>query len=98
MTIVDWAKKGSICTVAGSGMSTMSDSLIAFQPPIEEPSKHDTIGEHVLVDGGNIIVTCCSLPRGSVKRRSTNFTSFSLICFMISLALVITGSSISVTI
>jgi hypothetical protein len=27
-------------------------------------------------------VTCCHLPRGSVKRKSTYFTSLSLIIFM----------------
>ena len=33
-------------------------------------------------------VTCCILPRGSVKRRSRNLTSLSLICFRTSLALI----------
>ncbi len=32
------AKNGSMLAVAGSGISVMSDSLIAFQPAIEEPS------------------------------------------------------------
>ncbi len=35
---VVWAKKGSITAVSRSGISSMSDSLIAFQPAIEEPS------------------------------------------------------------
>ena len=38
MTIVVSAKNGSIVAVPGSGISIMSDSLIAFQPAIEEPS------------------------------------------------------------
>ena len=38
MTIVVSAKNGSIAAVVGSGISIMSDSLIAFQPAIEEPS------------------------------------------------------------
>ena len=33
-------------------------------------------------------VTCCHLPRGSVKRRSAYFTSLSLISFITSLAVV----------
>ena len=33
-------------------------------------------------------VTCCHLPRGSVKRKSTYFTSLSLISFITSLAVV----------
>ena len=35
------------------------------------------------------MVTCCHLPRGSVNRKSTNFTSLSLIIFRTSLAVVI---------
>src|SRR5436309_14902652 len=34
-------------------------------------------------------VTCCHLPRGSVKRKSAYFTSLSLIIFMTSLGVVI---------
>jgi len=78
MTSVEAAKNGSIWAVVGSGMSVMSDSLIAFQPAIEEPSN--------IVPSENISsstramskVTCCHLPRGSVKRRSTYLTSLSL--------------------
>jgi len=32
------AKNGSIVAVTGSGIRHMSDSLIAFQPAIDEPS------------------------------------------------------------
>jgi hypothetical protein len=35
---VVWAANGSSTAVAGSGIRIMSDSLIAFQPAIEEPS------------------------------------------------------------
>ena len=38
MTMVVSAKNGSIVAVTGSGIRHMSDSLIAFQPAIEEPS------------------------------------------------------------
>ena len=38
MISVGWAANGSITAVAASGIRIMSDSLIAFQPAIEEPS------------------------------------------------------------
>src|SRR4051794_34887868 len=88
ITMVDCAKNGSICTVSASGISTMSDSLIAFQPAIEEPSNMTPSANMSSSTSMTSIVTCCSLPFGSVKRRSTNFTSLSLICFMMSLAVV----------
>jgi hypothetical protein len=87
--IVVSAKNGSICAVEGSSMRSMSDSLIAFQPAIEEPSNivpSAKISSSIMVMSK---VTCCHLPRGSVKRRSTYFTSFSLIIFRTSLAVVI---------
>src|SRR6202047_3417116 len=66
----------------GSGIRHMSDSWIAFQPAIEEPSN--------IMPSANVSssiwlmskVTCCHLPRGSVKRKSAYFTSLSLIIFM----------------
>src|SRR5437763_14597590 len=74
--------------LSGSGMSCMSDSWIAFQPAMEEPSN--------MIPSLNVsssivemsAVTCCHLPRGSVNRKSAYFTSLSLISFMTSLAVV----------
>src|SRR5579863_9590699 len=74
---------------AGSGIRHMSDSLIAFQPAIEEPSN---IWPSVNVSSSIMEmskVTCCHLPRGSVKRKSAYFTSLSLISFKTSWAVVI---------
>src|SRR5262245_60711198 len=62
----------------------MSDSLITFQPAIEEPSN---MMPSVKASSSMILasmVTCCIFPRGSVKRRSTNLTSSSLI-FLVTL-------------
>src|ERR1700694_5738340 len=65
--------------VAGSGIKIMSDSLMPFQPAIDEPSnilpslKKPSSTKRVGT------VTCCSLPIVSVKRRSANVASFSLI-------------------
>src|SRR5215813_7186210 len=76
-------------TLSGSGMSCMSDSWIAFQPAIEEPSNMMpslNVSSSIVETS---VVTCCHLPRGSVKRKSTYFTSLSLIIFKASLAVVI---------
>ena len=89
MTIVVSAKNGSIEAVVGSSISVMSDSLIAFQPAIDEPSN---IVPSVKISSSIMLtskVTCCHLPRGSVNRRSTYFTSLSLIDFRTSLAVFI---------
>src|SRR6185503_268236 len=74
--------------VAGSGIRHMSDSWIAFQPAIEEPSNICPSAKvsSSIIDRSK--VTCCHLPRGSVKRKSTYFTSLSLIIFRTSLAVV----------
>src|SRR5882757_10782483 len=72
------AANGSSTAVEQSGTSIMSESLIAFQPAIEEPSN----GTPSLRKSSVIVRTawarCCHLPRGSVKRKSTYFTSCSL--------------------
>src|SRR5260370_2109864 len=73
------AKNGSIVAVTGSGIRHMSDSLIAFQPAIDEPSNIKPSAKASSSIMPTSKVTCCHLPRGSVKRRSTYFTSLSLI-------------------
>src|SRR5262245_8741671 len=72
----------------GSGIRFMSDSWIAFQPAIEEPSN---MMPSANVSSSTVVmstVTCCHLPRGSVKRKSTYFTSLSLTILRTSLAVV----------
>src|SRR3981189_1415700 len=86
MTMVVSAKNGSIVAVTGSGIRHMSDSLIAFQPAIDEPSNMVPSAKTSSSIMPMSNVTCCHLPRGSVKRRSTYFTSLSLIDFRTSLA------------
>src|SRR3984893_19029116 len=80
------AKNGSTTAVVGSGIRVMSDSLIALQPAIEEPSNpkpsENTSSSKIVTSK----VTCCHFPRGSVKRRSTYFMSWSLMNFSTSLA------------
>src|SRR5579872_6834228 len=84
--IVEAAKKGSIQAEVGSGINVMSDSLIAFQPAIEEPSNIRPSAKASSLIRVWSKVTCCHLPRGSVKRRSTYLTSLSLIALRTSLA------------
>src|SRR5262252_541269 len=73
----------------GSGIKHMSDSCIAFQPAIEEPSNiwpSEKVSSSMMLMSK---VTCCHLPRGSVKRKSAYLTSLSLIRSRTSLAVVI---------
>src|SRR5215470_5412310 len=86
MTMVVSAKNGSIVAVTGSGIRHMSDSLIAFQPAIDEPSNINPSANVSSSIRPTSKVTCCHLPRGSVKRRSTYLTSLSLIDLRTSLA------------
>src|SRR5690606_29143495 len=67
----------------------MSDSLIAFQPAIEEPSNQVAYSNRSSSTMVTSKVTCCSLPRMSVKRRSRYLMSSSLICLRMSAAVVI---------
>src|SRR5881397_707700 len=70
---------GSMRAESGSGESSMSDASIPFQPAIDEPSKAWPLSNLSWVNTFAGTWTCCSLPRVSVKRRSTNLTSLSLI-------------------
>src|SRR5688572_26286053 len=64
----------------------MSDSWMPFQPAIDEPSNPLPSSKKVSSTMRVGTVTCCSLPFVSVKRRSTNLTSFSLISLSTSAA------------
>src|SRR3974390_1364811 len=80
------AKNGSIVAVTGSGIRHMSDSFIAFQPAIDEPSN---IRPSANVSSSHMPpskLTFCHFPRGSVNRKSTYLTSLSLMDFRTSLA------------
>src|SRR6185312_6222284 len=68
--------------VAGSGIRHMSDSWIAFQPAIDEPSNIWPSAKVSSSMSEASKVTCCHLPRGSVKRKSTYLTSLSFINFI----------------
>jgi hypothetical protein len=70
----------------GSGISSMSEAWMPFQPAIEEPSNACPDSNFSLVKCLIGTCTCCSLPRVSVKRKSTNLTSLSLASFRTSSA------------
>src|SRR5581483_1510850 len=57
----------------------MSDSLIAFQPAIEDPSNMNPSVRLSSSTTPAAMVKCCHLPLGSVKRRSIQSISSSLI-------------------
>ena len=70
--------------VFGSGISSMSDASIPFQPAIDEPSKAWPPVNLSSSKAEIGTLTCCSLPRVSVKRKSTNLTSPSFTMFITS--------------
>src|ERR1041384_2731417 len=78
LTVVS-SKNGSMTAVLGSSARIMSDSLMPFQPAIDEPSNILPSRNKSSSTAFAGIVTCCSLPRVSVKRRSAYLTSLSLI-------------------
>ncbi len=79
ITSVGWAENGSITAVASSGTRFMSDSLMSFQPSMDEPSNMIPSVSKSSFTVETCCEMCCHLPRGSVNRKSTYWTSFSLI-------------------
>src|SRR5881392_99169 len=72
------ALKISIQAVLGSGITSMSEALITFQPRMLEPSKpRPSVKMSSLYSVR--VVKCCQLPGRSVNLKSTSFTSRSLI-------------------
>ncbi len=67
------AAKGSTIAVAGSGMSSMSDSSIPCQPRIDEPSNPRPSANESISSARMGIVTCCHVPSRSQNLRSTIF-------------------------
>src|SRR5262249_31990309 len=86
------SRNGSMKEEVGSGNRSMSEAWMPFQPAIEEPSKKwpdsNFSGPKALTG----TLTCCSLPRVSVKRRSTNLTSLSLSNWKISFGVIFLSS------
>ena len=86
MKMVVSSINGSILAVDGSGNNNMSDASIPFHPATEEPSNAWPSSNLSISNPDAGTLTCISLPRVSVKRRSINLASFSLIIFKTSSA------------
>src|SRR6185503_13985393 len=67
---VDSAMNGSMKAVDGSGMASMSEASMDFQPRIEEPSKPRPSLKAASFNSLKGKVKCCQVPKVS-----TNFTS-----------------------
>src|SRR3954454_2145561 len=77
MFSVLWMRNGSRYALLASGSNSMSDSLIAWKPRMDDPSKPRP---SVKVSGPKVsagMVKCCMTPGRSQNRTSTNFTSLS---------------------
>src|SRR3569833_1723983 len=75
MISVASSMKGSITALLASGISTMSDSWMPFQPAIEEPSNILPSLNMSSSAVCAVMETCCSLPRVSVKHKTKNKTT-----------------------
>src|SRR6266436_6269445 len=67
---VGTAQNGSMKAVAGSGMASMSEASIDFQPRIDEPSNPKPSAKTSKVSSAIGQLKCCHVPNVS-----TNFTS-----------------------
>src|SRR5687767_1914039 len=77
---VGTAQNGSMKAVAGSGMASMSEASMDFQPRIEEPSNPKPSSKTSSVSSDMGTLKCCQVPNVS-----TNFTSTILApCFFAS--------------
>src|SRR3954454_2248276 len=75
---VGTAQKGSMKAVLGSGMASMSEASMLFQPRMEEPSKPKPSAKTSSVNSLVGTLKCCQVPKVS-----TNFTSIILApCFL----------------
>src|SRR5436190_8184536 len=71
-------QKGSIKAVAGSGMASMSEASMDFQPRMDEPSKPNPSEKESTLSSSMGQLKCCQVPKVS-----TNFTSKILApCFL----------------
>src|SRR4051812_41541368 len=68
-------QNGSMKAVSGTGLTSMSDSLIAFQPRMLAPLKPSPSSNVASSRFSAGIVKCCHWPGKSMNRRSTALTS-----------------------
>src|SRR5712692_5729928 len=68
---VGTAMKGSIKAVAGSGIASMSEASILFQPRMLEPSKPSPSSKDSSVSSLIGMLKCCQVPKVSTNLIST---------------------------
>src|SRR6266568_4564510 len=78
------ALKMSIHAVVGSGITSMSDALITFQPRMLDPSKPRPSVKMSSLYSLSVVVKCCHVPGRSVNLKSINLTLLSLIILLTS--------------
>src|SRR3954451_25392337 len=64
------AQKGSIKAVAGSGIASMSEASMDFQPRMEEPSKPSPSEKDSSLISAIGQLKCCQVPKVSTNLRS----------------------------
>src|SRR6478672_5245103 len=72
------AQKGSIKAVVGSGMASMSEASMLFQPRMLEPSKPKPSSKISSVNSAMGQVKCCQVPKVSTNLMSTILAPFFL--------------------
>src|SRR5947208_15943115 len=78
------ALKMSIQALFGSGITSMSDALVTFQPRMLGPSKPSTSVKRSSLYSVSVVVECCQVPGRSVNLKSTSFTPWSLMILLTS--------------
>src|SRR5690348_2375674 len=68
---VGMEQNGSMNAVSGSGMASMSEASIDFQPRIEEPSKPSPSENDSSVSSAIGQLKCCHVPKVSTNLMST---------------------------
>src|ERR1051325_5930164 len=83
---VGTAMKGSIHALSGSGMASMSDASMDFQPRMDEPSKPKPSSKTSSDSSPMGTVKCCQVPNVS-----TNFTSTILAPAFLAISITLLG-------
>src|SRR5262249_11326837 len=78
------ALKTSIQAVDASGITSMSELLIAFQPRMDEPSKPRPSVKSDSLYSVRVVVKCCQVPRMSQNLKSISLIPCSLISAVMS--------------
>src|SRR5688500_2931763 len=83
------AQKGSIKAVLGSGMASMSEASMDFQPRMDDPSHPKPSSNTSSVNSAIGQLKCCQVPKVSTNLMSTILAPF---FFPISITLLLLGA------